>query len=300
MEYSSNEIKAGCLVILGVILFVGFLLLISGIDLFKSTKIYYARFKNTSGIEVGSLIRYGGMEVGKVKKVQIALDNNSLIEFEVEVDTDVPVKKDSEVMITSIGIMGEYYIEISTGSPESALLPPGSLLNCKDVTPLMMLTNTVEDLSKKLSRTIDNLNQLLGSENQNQAHQILVNLNRLLEDNQHAVVAMMKNSNEMLENLNHVSNQLDTLLIENQDSISRSIQHLETTLALSQELIKSLQETMKNIDQMIVMQNGNYDEIMENLRRMSRNLDEFTQTIKERPWSLIRKSAPKERVVREE
>jgi phospholipid/cholesterol/gamma-HCH transport system substrate-binding protein len=300
MEYSSNEIKAGCLVILGVILFVGFLLLISGIDLFKSTKIYYARFKNTSGIEVGSLIRYGGMEVGKVKKVQIALDNNSLIEFEVEVDTDVPVKKDSEVMITSIGIMGEYYIEISTGSPESALLPPGSLLNCKDVTPLMMLTNTVEDLSKKLSRTIDNLNQLLGSENQNQAHQILVNLNRLLEDNQHAVVAMMKNSNEMLENLNHVSNQLDTLLIENQDSISRSIQHLETTLALSQELIKSLQETIKNIDQMIVMQNGNYDEIMENLRRTSRNLDEFTQTIKERPWSLIRKSAPKERVVREE
>jgi len=111
---------------------------------------------------------------------------------------------------------------------------------------------------------------------------------------------MMTNSNEMIENFSNMSNHLDTLLIENQDSFSRSIQHLEATLAQSQELIKTMQQTMKNVDQMIVNQNGNYDEIMENLRRTSRNLDEFTRTIKERPWSLIRKSAPKERIVREE
>ena len=48
---------------------------------------------------------------------------------------------------------------------------------------------------------------------------------------------------------------------------------------------------------MIVTQNGNYDEIMDNLRRTSQNLDEFTKTIKEKPWSLIRKSAPKEREI---
>jgi len=161
MEYRSNEIKAGCLVILGLVLFIVFLILISGLDLFKSTKIYYARFKHTSGVEVGSLVRYGGMEVGRVTKVRIAPDDNSLIEFVVEVNADVPIKKDAEVIITSIGIMGEEYIEIATGSPDAELLPPGSLLNCRDATPLMMLTDTVDELTKKLSQTIDNLNQLL-------------------------------------------------------------------------------------------------------------------------------------------
>ena len=112
MEYRSNEIKAGCMVIGGVILFIVFLIVISGLDLFKSTHIYFARFKYTSGIEEGSLVRYGGMEVGRVKQAQIAPDNNSLIEFELEVDANVPVKKDSKAIITSIGIMGEYYIEI--------------------------------------------------------------------------------------------------------------------------------------------------------------------------------------------
>ena len=298
MEYRSNEIKAGCLVIFGIILFVVFLILISGLDLFKSTKVYYARFKYTSGVEVGSLIRYGGMEVGKVKKIGIAPDDNSLIQFEIEVDANVPIKKDSDVIITSIGIMGEEYIEIATGSPNAELLPPGSLLNCKEVTPLMMLTDTFDELGKNLSQTIDNLNQILGNENQSQIRQVLTNLNRLLEDNQQAIAAMMANSNEVISNLSQMSSRLDTILVENQDSISRSIQQLEATLAQSQELVRNMQQTMKNVNQMITTQDGNYNEIMENLNQTSRNLDEFSRTIKERPWSLIRKSAPKEREVK--
>lgn len=299
MEYRSHEIKAGCLVILGIILFVGFLMLISGLDLFKSTHIYFARFKYSSGIETGSLVRYGGMEVGRVKEARIAPDDNSLIEFELEIDAHVPVKKDSRAIITSIGIMGEYYIEIFTGTPESPLLPPKSTLNCEEVTPLMMLTNTVDELSGKLSQTFDRLNQLLGSDNRTQIYQILSNLNHLLKENQQAISAMMKNTNDVMANLNTMSNRLDTLLLDNQESISGSIQHLETTLVQTQELIQTMHEAMKNVDQMIVTQNGNYDEIMDNLRRTSRNLDEFTRTIKEKPWSLIRKSAPKEREVSE-
>lgn len=298
MEYRSNEIRAGCIVVLGIFLFVIFMALISGMDFFKSTKIYLARFKYTSGIEVGSLVRYGGFEVGTIKQVRIAPDNNSLIEFEVEIDSEVPVKKDSEVIITSIGIMGEYYIEISTGSPGMALLPPGSVLNCKDTTPMMMLTDSFGELSKSLSQTIDQLNQLLGSQNRTQVQQILTNLNRLLEDNQNSIAAMMENSSQAIANLSHMSTRLDTLLIKNQDSISRSIQNLEATLSQSQQLIQNMQATMKNVDNMIVTQDGNYEKIMESLSRTSRNLDDFTRSIKERPWSLIRKSAPQEREIR--
>lgn len=298
MEYRANEVKAGCIVIIGIIIVVIFLILISGLNLFKSKNNYLARFKYTSGIEVGSLVRYGGFEVGRINRVGIAPDNNSLIEFEVEIDSRVPVKKDSEVIITSIGIMGEYYIEISTGSPNAELLPPGSLMNSKDTTPMMMLTDKFGQLSESLSQTIDQLNLLLGSQNRQQIQLILTNLNRLLEDNQNSIAAMMENSNQAIASLSHISNRLDTLLIENQGSISRSIQNLEETLAQSQLLIKNMQQTMRNVDEMIVTQDGNYDKIMENLSRTSQNLDEFTRTIRERPWSLIRKSAPKEREIR--
>ncbi len=300
MEYQSNEIRAGCLVIVGILLLVTFLILISGLDFLAAKKIYFAQFKYTSGVEVGSLVRYGGMEVGRVKKVGIAADDNTRIRFEIEIDGDVPVKKDSEVFITSIGIMGDEYIEISTGTPNADLMPPGSMLNCKEVTPLMQLTDSFDQLSAKLSLTIDNLNQILGQDNQSQIQQVLANLNRMLADNQQAIATIMANSNEVIANLTQMSGRLDTLLLENQDSIARSIQQLEATLTHSQELIKNMQQTMNNVDRMIATQNGNYEEIMENLSRTSRNLDEFTRTIKERPWSLIRKSAPPERELKKE
>ncbi len=295
MDYRSNEIKAGCLVIAGIVLLVTFLILISGLDLFKHKHIYYAQFKYTSGVEVGSLVRYGGMEVGRVKKVSIAPNDNTLIQFELEIGADVPVKRNSQAFITSIGIMGEEYIEITTGSLDAPILPPGSLLNCKDVTPLMMLTDSFDQLSEKLSVTIDHLNQILGRENQSQIQQLLVNLNRLLEDNQRAIGALMTNSSNVVANLSHLSSQLDTLLVENRDSISRSIQQLESTLQQTQQLMQTMQQTLANADQMLTMQASNYDQIMDNLQRTSQNLNEFSRAIKERPWSLIRKSAPAER-----
>ncbi|OQX96366.1 hypothetical protein B6I21_01170 [candidate division KSB1 bacterium 4572_119] len=297
MEYRSNEIKAGCFVVISIFLLMAFLIIISGLDLFKSTKTYIARFKNTSGIEVGSLVRYGGLEVGTVKEVGISDEDNSFINFIVEIDEDVPVKEDSKVIITSIGIMGEYYIEIATGTPQSKLLPPGSLLNCEDVPPLMMLTESFDKLTDQLSVTIDGINQMLGNENQKEFTKILTNVNLLLEDNQQTVSSLVENMNAVLQNFFSMGSKVDTMLAENQDAIAQSIHQLENTLTQSQDMIKQFQTTMESLNYMLVSQNGNYGEIMENLSRTSRNLDEFTQTIREKPWSLIRKSAPKEREV---
>lgn len=295
MDYRSNEIKAGCLVVAGVVLLVIFLILISGLDLFKDKHIYYARFKYTSGVDVGSLVRYGGMEVGRVKKVSIAPEDNTLIQFMLEIGADVPVKTNSQAFITSIGIMGEEYIEISTGTPDAPLLPSNSLLPCKDVTPLMMLTDSFDQLSEKLSVTIDHLNQIIGKENQTQIQQLLANLNRLLEDNQRAIAALMTNSSNLVANLSHLSGQLDTMLVENQDGIARSIRQLEAALTQSQQLMLALQQTLTNADHLLTMQSSNYGQIMDNLQRTTQNLNEFSRSIKERPWSLIRKSAPPER-----
>ena len=205
MEYKANEVKAGCFVIFSIVLLVVFLIVISGLDLLKKTNTYWTRFKYTSGIEVGSLVRYGGMEVGKVKKVRISPQDNSYIEFLIEVDADVPVKEDSRAFITSIGLMGEYHIEISTGSPQAKLMPPGSLLHCEEVTPLMMLTENVDKLTNELSNTLQGINQLLGQNNQKEFNQILVNLNQLLADNQQSISKMMENMNLVIGDLRQMS-----------------------------------------------------------------------------------------------
>ena len=102
----------------------------------------------------------------------------------------------------------------------------------------------------------------------------------------------------LIASVNKMGKTFDNLLEQNRESIAGSIQHLEKTLEQSQQTILQFQQTIENINHLLVSQNGNYDEIMINLSRTSRNLDEFTRILKEQPWSLVRKSVPDEREVK--
>ena len=55
---------------------------------------------------------------------------------------------------------------------------------------------------------------------------------------------------------------------------------------------------MQNVNETFSQNSDSINEIVTNLDGLTRNLEEFTQTIKERPWNLVRKSAPPERKIK--
>ncbi len=245
MEYRPQEIKAGIMIVVCFVIFIAFIVAISGLDFFKSTKQYYTRFNYTSGLEVGSLVRFGGMEVGKIESMRIFNNDNSLIEFILEVNEDIPVKTNSTATVTSIGLMGEYHINITTGHPDSALLATGNLLKCKDISPLMQIMEPISDIAEQVNETLSQLKQIFGKENQQQIHLVLKNLNALLSDNQQTVTVMLNNLNSVIADFNRMSGKIDNLLDSNEENISSSVKHLEETLIQTKHL-------MKNIDKMML------------------------------------------------
>lgn len=297
MEYRSQEIKAGIMIVFSFLLFLIFLIAVSGLDFFKSKKEYIARFHYTSGLEVGSIVRYGGMEVGTVKAMRIFDQDNSKIEFTVEVDESVPVKTNSEAIVTSIGIMGEYHINISTGHPDSSLLPSGSILKSRDVPSITQLMEPIGQIAEQVNLTLINLQQFLGSDNQQQFQSILANLNTMLETNQETIALMVENLNQAIESMNRTGGKVDRLLTANEESISGSVKNLEATLEQTRKLMKNIDKMMLDLDRMVLTKSDNFNQIMENLSRTSNHLEEFSRSIKERPWQLIRKSAPRERKI---
>ena len=295
MEYRPQEIKAGLMIVVSFVILVLFLIAISGLDLFKSTTHYLARFSYTSGLEVGSLVRFGGMEVGTIERMHI---NDSMIEFVLEIDNNVPIKTNSEATVTSIGIMGEFHINISTGHPDSALLPSGSLLKCEDVPPLMQLMKPIAKAADQINEALVQVKQILRKENQNEIHSILLNLNKLLGENQKTVSVLIKNINEMILDFNRMGTKIDNLLTSNEENISNSVKHLEETLRQTKKLMNNIDKMMVDLDNVVKTKGNNFNEIMENLTRTTDNLEQFSRSIKERPWQLLRKSAPKERKIK--
>lgn len=84
-------------------------------------------FANISGIGLGSDVRIGGIKVGVVS--DLALDPQSyeaVVSMQIRRDAKLP--KDSSAAITSSGLMGEKYIQITPGGDDK-MLADGSKLS---------------------------------------------------------------------------------------------------------------------------------------------------------------------------
>jgi phospholipid/cholesterol/gamma-HCH transport system substrate-binding protein len=147
---------------------------------------------------------------------------------------------------------------------------------------------------------MDRVNDLLDAENRANISASLANLNGMLKEDRPAVHSTLDHMNDasaklgpLIDDFRKTSAQadeaiknLDGALAEDRPDLHASLQTLRTTLASAESLTDQLDRTMST-------NSDNLDEIIENLRHITENMAEFTDTIKTRPYTLIRASGPK-------
>lgn len=295
MEYKAYEVKAGLLVIVGMILLFVFLFAISGLDWWSEKSIYFARFSYIGGITEGSSVRFGGLEIGKVTGVRLPGDDDPRIELVVAIDNKAKIRTDSKTYLTTLGIMGAMYVEITTGSADSLVLPPGSMLNCLEVTPFAQMSGKVSDVGENLDLFLNRLNDVLNEQNRAYINSILENMNLMVNTSRHTMSSMLANLDTLSQQLILTFDRLDKLMATNELAFSSSLNDLHDILATTKNSLVTMEQTGQSLNALIINNNDNYQEIITNLRVLTQNMEEFSQLIKEQPWNLVRKSAPKER-----
>ena len=107
---------------LGVIIIAGWFILSvvskSGkLSNISETTNYIASFNDVSGISVGSNIKLAGVTVGKV--LELKLDEiNYTAEMVLGINKKIKIPNDSEIIITSEGLLGGNYVSISPGGSD--------------------------------------------------------------------------------------------------------------------------------------------------------------------------------------
>jgi ABC-type transporter Mla subunit MlaD len=101
-------------------------------------------------------------------------------------------------------------------------------------------------------------------------------LGPLLED-------LRKTSAEANKTLDHV----DGLIGENREDVRKAVEELRKSLT-------NVTDLTWRIDQTLDVNSENIDEMLENFRHVSENLKQFTETIKTKPYTLLRASSPRE------
>lgn len=321
MAKGNEEIKVGVVVTIAVLLFLVTLVFVGGVNLLRKHKAEYTTFfKFAGGLEPGSLVRYGGLKVGTVKSAQLDPHNSTRIEVVLQVDPDTPIKVDSIARISSLGFLGENYVEVSPGTPNASHLPPGSVIPSTEIVQLSDVFNNVNNitvnatklvndldeqvlvLAKNANLLINNLNDVVSPENKQHFTSVLANTDEMLKTSKPHIENTLANldtvtgkMNPVLDNINvtigkanKLTDHLDTVIVENRKAIQDTLAHLQTSLAEAEQLIDQLNDTLGS-------NRGNLDETLENIRITSQNLKEFTDTVKQHPYSLIRIKAEKDR-----
>ncbi len=130
MNSRREQVWVGLFVIIAAVVLIGVVLSVSG-AFAKEGINHRTYFKFASGLAPGAPVRYGGLLAGKIEKLRVDPSDSTRIEIELLVNPDIPVKTDSLAKITSLGALGESYLEVTTGTKDAPLAPPGSVLKSK-------------------------------------------------------------------------------------------------------------------------------------------------------------------------
>ncbi len=295
MDYRKSEVKAGLFIALSLLLFFAFLFALKGVSGWERKETYRARFTYVGGIEPGSIVRFAGVPVGRVSGHKVLADQLLPVELMLELTRGIPVRANSVAFITSIGIMGAYYIEISAGTPDAGLLAAGALIPSRDITGFAQMSGSFDGATMEATELLRRINALLNEENRQNLSALISSLNTMTVQNSAELRSLLDNLNTLTSALNTTAQSINGFLAANDSSFRRTVVHTEAILAQSRELTAQLNTAVRDLDQMVVQNRQSYQETLENLLAISRNMTSFTQSIKEQPWNLVRKSYPAER-----
>jgi phospholipid/cholesterol/gamma-HCH transport system substrate-binding protein len=269
---------------------------------------YRTYLRYAGGLEPGASVLFGGITAGKITAVRPWATDPTRIEILLEVKKGTPLNEKSVAKLGLTSIMNSASLSITTGSNGAKRLPPGSSIQSQE-------TASLDEIGDKMAVVADNANALIVQVQgelkgiSGDARNLLANLNTITgPPTQQKVQAVLDRVNALLATespkIDRISDQLVSLTQHADDTV----QNVNGTVTDIREPVRKdlaeLQDTLLQAkkllaDMQVIVQANDYkiDDTVENLREATENLDQLTDSVKQRPWSLVRIRQPKEHKV---
>jgi phospholipid/cholesterol/gamma-HCH transport system substrate-binding protein len=224
-------IVGGFVLVLGTALIAGVLWLSSGGASRKAYDTYRAYMKESvSGLSLDAPVRYRGVEIGRVRKIELAAEDIEQVQLTMDIERGTPVKTDTVAVLRVQGLTGIAYVELSGGHRDSPVLEamPGQPYPVIGTGPSLMvrLDATLTALLANLTRTSERLNAVMDEDNRRAFKRALGDLEvltRTIAARSGSIDAALANAARTLDSTARVAAEMPRLI----DRLQRSADAFE-------------------------------------------------------------------------
>jgi len=142
-----------------------------GSRILRRTETVETHFHRINGLQTGAPVALSGVNIGGVKSISFPPDPHAdyvVVKMWIA-DADLPrVRSDSVAQISTMGLLGDKYVEITGGNPQSPSLAPNEILAAQDPIDLQsllqkqgapeMIDNVIE-ISQSLKSILESLDK---------------------------------------------------------------------------------------------------------------------------------------------
>lgn len=181
METRASYLLVGVFALVAMLAFAAAVIWMAGTNLRDDAMRYDIFFKGSvSGLKEGNAVRYRGIPVGVVTRMEINPENVEQVRVTIEIPKKTPVKEDTVAALEYQGITGVGYIELSGGTHRAPLLTAKEGQD-RPVIPskpsqLQELFDTAPELVTRITAVVDRVAILLSPANQENIARSLDNM----------------------------------------------------------------------------------------------------------------------------
>jgi phospholipid/cholesterol/gamma-HCH transport system substrate-binding protein len=258
-------------------------------------------FHDIYGLKVNDPVQYMGLEIGKVKAIQIEPGPKVEVTLEIEKSRKYQIGEDSNASIDK-SLTGATVVKISPGSGEWRELIPGVTIKAEEVPSFAEINKSLNSLladARGLLATIKN--EVLGPEQRKRLNEILDNTAKATENLRLA----SKNANDILnENRDDVRKavasisdcaaDVQKLVHDNQAAINDVIAKIQRVADRLAKASDKLDPMFSDAEKILAQTRSIVDEsrepirqVMVNVRDVAANLKLMSEDLYKHPWKLL-------------
>jgi phospholipid/cholesterol/gamma-HCH transport system substrate-binding protein len=207
---------------IGIVLVISFTVLVWGInflkgrDIFRTEKVYIARYKNVGGLEASTVVQLNGLKIGYVREIYFSDDLSGDLIVKIAVFNKFPLPVGTTAEIANSDLLGSKVVKLSLGKSEKFYQHNDTIKTKIESDLMSQVTEQIAPIKAKAERLIVSLDSIVSGVSLLLNSESRRNINKSIEQ-----ISLT------MENLERISSDLSTVVSDQKSNLTSTILNLK-------------------------------------------------------------------------